>query len=752
MTSRLTVGTGQSAALGVGSTTATYTTFTGAGGDWKNVFASHPLVDTNGSYIAIATDGSLWGWGKNFAGVLGLGDSVERTSPVQIMVGPVATACIGDSSAYAIRTNGTLWVWGTNENGQLGLGDLVARGTPTQVGVLTTWSKVAAGRLFAVATQTDGTLWTAGDNTNGCTAQGTSVGNTTTWTQVGIGGGWYTPVCGTSHCFVHYDNAIDIKLRCWGSGAAGQLGSAHAAGSNNPVVPTSALWASYGTGTHIWTGIAAEGNSTIVWDGANIYVTGDNASGQLWSATASIADWEARTGTTPSAVFTGKGTTVIKTSTGAFATGKNTSYALGLPSASNYTALTSASDLFGVNAFASSGLTSQALVVAAEAVTDSALAQIIASPSSVTSFSSTDTASLVDVLLAITDVYQSATDSGVAADVFLPETLTYIFESAVFADAADPLSNTSSELSDSAFFTDIIQQAISQLVSDSASGVESFSIGAALSLVDIADAVATQTSTYNSVMLVSELIASIDAFNAADGYDIMESSAVVDGYAALVRAIANVIDAAIAIDVSTGILSVYQVVSDTGMVTDTATNNSILTEMLTEGAVAIVRLNIGGELFTGWVLNADTLAPSEYQFADLNFNSACKHGNRYLMAADDGIYQFTEDVGVESVMTYIKTGKTDFGSDKHKRIINSYMVYSATGQMRLKVTTSENGQIRTHTYQMAPFANNETTDTRRFDIGKGPKSRYWQFEIVGEGVDCEFDEIGMLPVILSRRI
>jgi hypothetical protein len=122
------------------------------------------------------------------------------------------------------------------------------------------------------------------------------------------------------------------------------------------------------------------------------------------------------------------------------------------------------------------------------------------------------------------------------------------------------------------------------------------------------------------------------------------------------------------------------------------------------------------------------------------------------MAAEDGIYEFTEETGVESVMTYIKTGKTDFGSDLKKRIVNSYIVYSASGNMVLKVTTSEYGQLQTRNYRMVPPSNSETTDVRRFDLGRGIKSRYWQFELVGDGVDCDIDEIGMLPIVLSRRI
>jgi hypothetical protein len=224
-------------------------------------------------------------------------------------------------------------------------------------------------------------------------------------------------------------------------------------------------------------------------------------------------------------------------------------------------------------------------------------------------------------------------------------------------------------------------------------------------------------------------------------------------YAARVAAVAEIIEERYIDDVPDVLVHVMQAVTDTAEgATDITSTGSLLNALLADTVVATIRLNIGGELFTGWVLNTDTLAPSEYQFADRQFNSACKHGSKYLMAAEDGIYEFTESTGVESVMTYIKTGKTDFGSDLKKRIVNSYIVYSASGNMVLKVTTSEYGQLQTRNYRMVPPGNSETTDVRRFDLGRGIKSRYWQFELVGDGVDCDIDEIGMLPIVLSRRI
>lgn len=347
----------------------------------------------------------------------------------------------------------------------------------------------------------------------------------------------------------------------------------------------------------------------------------------------------------------------------------------------------------------------------------------------------------------------TSSDSVAAADTFVNITLTMYLEVIGLSDSFTAGANTTSALTDQANLTDIIQQAINQIVADTAAGADTLNLSAALTLVDIANAVATQTSTYNSVMLVAELVATLEAFNGADSADIMETGVLSDAYAARVAALVALLESAQAIDTNTTLVHVMQSATDSAEgATAITSTGSLITALLADSALTTIRLNIGGELFTGWVLNTDTMAPSEYQFADRQFNSACKHGDTYLMAAEDGIYEFTEDTGVESVMTYIKTGKSDFGSDLKKRIVNSYIVYSATGNMVLKVTTSEYGQLQTRNYKMVPPSNSETTDVRRFDLGRGIKSRYWQFELVGDGVDCDIDEIGMLPIVLSRRI
>ena len=52
----------------------------------------------------------------------------------------------------AIATNGTLWAWGRNNDGQLGDGTTTNRNTPTQIGMATNWQSIECGIQHTIAT------------------------------------------------------------------------------------------------------------------------------------------------------------------------------------------------------------------------------------------------------------------------------------------------------------------------------------------------------------------------------------------------------------------------------------------------------------------------------------------------------------------------------------------------------------------------------------------------------------------------
>jgi len=132
--------------------------------------------DMDGSAI-IKSDGSLWMWGANHKGSMGqnqapgYGDSSTvkgRSSPNQ-MPGSWSRVTRPMNNTMAVKTDGTLWVWGDNGDGLLGLnetGSPTSRSSPTQVPG-TTWKNIYSNSYSTIASKTDNTIWTWGNNQSG---------------------------------------------------------------------------------------------------------------------------------------------------------------------------------------------------------------------------------------------------------------------------------------------------------------------------------------------------------------------------------------------------------------------------------------------------------------------------------------------------------------------------------------------------------------------------------------------------------
>src|ERR1043166_9501522 len=88
--------------------------------------------------LAIKPDGTLWSWGYNNSGQLGIGSTVDQWFPAQVSsMSNVVGAAGGWYHSLAVKSDGTVWAWGYNNFGQLGDGTTTERHTPVQVSGLT---------------------------------------------------------------------------------------------------------------------------------------------------------------------------------------------------------------------------------------------------------------------------------------------------------------------------------------------------------------------------------------------------------------------------------------------------------------------------------------------------------------------------------------------------------------------------------------------------------------------------------------
>ena len=146
---------------------------------------------------ATKTDGTLWSWGYNERGQSAQNNRTNHSSPVQV---PGTTWSSlprnngwyrSSGSQFAIKTDGTLWAWGNNNDGNIGIPAAPAgtRSSPVQIPG-TTWSKVTSFQYSACAVKTDGTLWAWGHGGYGALGQNNEtkrsspiqIGSETNWT------------------------------------------------------------------------------------------------------------------------------------------------------------------------------------------------------------------------------------------------------------------------------------------------------------------------------------------------------------------------------------------------------------------------------------------------------------------------------------------------------------------------------------------------------------------------------------------
>jgi alpha-tubulin suppressor-like RCC1 family protein len=133
------------------------------------------------SSMALRGDGTVFAWGLNAAGQLGMGDDASRAIPTQVPgLSGIRTIAAGGGQAFAIRQDGTVFAWGNNRDGQLGLGGAASGGyvlSPRPVVALagSNVTAIAVGSFHTVALVADGSVRTFGASNVGQAGSPTGV-------------------------------------------------------------------------------------------------------------------------------------------------------------------------------------------------------------------------------------------------------------------------------------------------------------------------------------------------------------------------------------------------------------------------------------------------------------------------------------------------------------------------------------------------------------------------------------------------
>jgi len=229
--------------------------------------------------LAVQSNGIVWAWGLNTDGRLGNGTSTTSTNPVPVSrITNAVMVAAGGSHSLAVLANGQVMAWGSNLGGQLGTGNTISTNQPLQAGGFTNVIAVAAGTNFSLALTANGNVYSWGTNNMGQLGLGN-----TTWqlspVQITTLSNIVQIAAGSSHCLARNSNGV---VYAWGGNAQGQLGDGTTVNALAPeVVPN------FGSATNLGAvkAIAAgyEGSAAILKTG-RLFYWGWYGNGTFWAS------------------------------------------------------------------------------------------------------------------------------------------------------------------------------------------------------------------------------------------------------------------------------------------------------------------------------------------------------------------------------------------------------------------------------------------------------------------------------------
>jgi len=200
----------------------------------------------------LKSDGTVWGVGSNYYGLLGDGTTTPRRNPVQAKNadGSAFSEVVGISAAFKhtvyLKSDGTVWASGNNSYGQLGDGTTTDRLNPVQVknadgSELSGVVNISAAEYHTVYLKSDGTVWAVGYNGYGTLGDGTTTNHSNPVQATNVDGSEFGGVVGISAGDRH---SVYLKSdgSVWGTGRNdyGQLGDGTTPNRHNPVQPINA--------------------------------------------------------------------------------------------------------------------------------------------------------------------------------------------------------------------------------------------------------------------------------------------------------------------------------------------------------------------------------------------------------------------------------------------------------------------------------------------------------------------------------
>lgn len=273
-----------------------------------------------------------------------------------------------------------------------------------------------------------------------------------------------------------------------------------------------------------------------------------------------------------------------------------------------------------------------------------------------------------------------------------------------------------------------------------------------LSAVDTALVTGAATSQFSAMLAVALLAEVHDAAVPLLDASVEETMAALDEAAiARVALVLEAMSAALATDEATNAISMTALaLSDAGASDDVGSSLEALAAAFDAGSVLGIA-RFGADIFAMYAMTLDGALVSEY---DVQVNSQATIGGRVYAATPNGLFlmEGDDDAGAP-IVARLRKGWTSLGTLFKKQVANAYLGYTSDGQIRLKVSTTDNTNAEAHSvvYAVNKVAK-RTVAENRIDMAKGRHSVYWDFEIGNVlGSDFELDVIKVWRLALNRR-